>query len=329
MRRIRSIARDLVGTHPASIFESDVSEHPAAAASWRWVTFRAIRRARRRAASSASVAMLLVVVDMRQRLAHGSERNCGRAAGTRSPDEALADHGWRCAISVARAVGAPEIASATRLADAAVDAMARFDRPAPRRKRDREALAGRRFLVLRDAGAGALIVANRQAGHTLESASSVVSALYGLGLSPTTGREWSLRWLELQRQLGAAPSPIPASGEARQLASATRRRDRAEADFAAMRESLKGKAERAGVVAQEIPQVVTGAMRGDPAVVIRSSRTEELAAVRLAKVLEAQASVEALHPTTSDRAVGEVELRRLAQGWRAVARARAGANRTL
>ncbi len=321
MRRIRSIACDRVGTHPASIFESDVSEHPAEAASWRWVRFRVICRARRRAASSAPVAMLLVVVDMRQSLAHGSERNCGRAAGTRSPDEALADHGWRCAISVARAVGTLEIASATRLVDAAVDAMARFDRPVPGRKRDREALARRRFLVLRDAGAGALIVANRQLGHTLRSASSVVSALYGLGLSPTTGSDWSQRWVELQQRLGATPSPIPTSGDARRLASAARRRDRAEADFMAMREPLRYKAERAGVVAQEIPQVVAGAMRGDPDNAIRSSHTEDLAAERLAKVLEAQASIEALNPTTSDIVVGEVELRRLAQGWRAARQA--------
>jgi hypothetical protein len=313
--RIRSSACDRVGTHPASMFESDVSEHPAATASWRWVRPRASRRERRQSAPSALVAMLVVVVGIHRSLAHRSERNCGHASGAPTPDEALADHGWRCAVVVARAACAWEISSAERLVNATIDAMARYDRPAPRRKRDRDALSRRRSLVLRDIGGGALIVANRRGGQTLESAARLVSALYGFNIPPTTASDWSLRWMKLQRDLGVEPPPVPSSGEAWRVARATAQRDRAEAELAATRESLAHKAERDGATAQEIPNKVAAAMRGDPASRIQSDDTQALAAKRLGKVLEAQAAVQALVPPPSDIVESEVELRRLGQRW--------------
>ncbi len=313
---MRPIAVDRDGTHPASMFASQVSEHSAAAASWRWVRLRASRRERRRSATSAPAVMLVVV--MPPSFAHRPERNCGRDQTTRTPDarhEALADHGWRCAVVAARSAGAPDIAAAERLVNVTVEAMARFDRPAPRRKRDRDALSRRQFLVLRDVGAGALVVANRQGGHTLKQAASLVSALYGLAIPPTTAREWSLRWIGLQRQLGVEPSTAPSSHEARRVDRAARRRDRAEDDLARMRRSLADKAGRVGVAAQQIPNVVAAAMRGDPASGIQGDRTQAVAAERLGKLLEAQASVQALMPLTSAIVESEVELRRLGKGW--------------
>ncbi len=310
---MRPIAVDRDGTHPASMFASQVSEHSAAAASWRWVRLRASRRERRRSATSAPAVMLVVV--MPPSVPHRPERNCGRANGMRTPDEALADHGWRCAVVVARSAGAPDIASAERLVNVTVEAMARFDRPAPRRKRDRDALSRRRFLVLHDVGVGALVVANRQGGQTLKQAASFVSALYGLAIPPTTAREWSLRWVGLQRRLGVEPPPVPSSSEAWRIGRAASRRSQAEAKLAATRESLARKAARAGSTAQEIPNKVAAAMRGDPASGIQSDDTQALAAERLGKVLETQAAVRALMSPPSDIVVSEVELRRLGQRW--------------
>jgi hypothetical protein len=252
--------------------------------------------------------------------AWASERNCGRNLTTRTPHEALADHGWRCAVAAARSGGVQDIESAKSRAEVAVDAMARFDRPAPRRKRDRDALARRRSEVLRDAGVGALVVANRQGGQTLKQAAGFVSALYGLAISATTAREWSERWVGVQRRLGVEPSPVPSSGKTRRVACAVRRRGGAEDKLAATRESLAYKAAQAGVAPQEIPQAAGATMRGDPAADIQSEGAQAAAAERLGKVLEAQATVQALMPWPSDIVVSEAELRRLGKGWREHAR---------
>jgi hypothetical protein len=176
-------------------------------------------------------------------------------------------------------------------------------------------------LLLRDIGAGALLVANRQQGQTLKGAVRTLSLLYGLKIPPTTAREWSLRWVKLQQQLGVEPARVPSKQEARRTRLDARRRDRVEADLEETRRSLAYRAMRAGVAAQDVPRAVAAMMRGDPVPSVASKRASQaVAAERLGKVLEAQARVQELSPPASDIVVSEVELRRLGRGWRERAR---------